>query len=385
MTVILDRESVIGVKVESVEGTAEALTAAECAILVYDARFSPDQARYKRRPARQRLTPLAAIHGRRLGRITFRTEIKGSGAVATKPEWDVLARACGLDVNAISTAAIGAITGGPFQAGETAALAPSGASVRIVGDHATGVGSLRYVVISGVPANGDTVTGATSAATATISAPPVAAQGWEYRPISTDPVSVTMGLYQDGKRHLLVGARGSVKIEKRVGEPGFFAWEFLGVWEATADVALPTGIAYQEITPPAWQGVGFKIGTFAPILSAFSFDLGNTLEPRLSANATNGVLSVVRPDRDPTGEIDPEDNLAAEQDWYGLLRAGTVARMAYEFGSGTGKRLTFGFPTVQNAGTEQESRNGHVVLKVPVEFVSATITGGDDEIQIGIY
>jgi hypothetical protein len=384
VTVILDRESVIGAKVEVTEGTAETLSASDCAVLVYDAKFSPDQARYKRAPARPRLTPLAAIHGRRLGRITFRSEIKGSGAVATKPEWDVLARACGLDVTAISTIAIGAIASGPFQGGETITGGTSSATGRVVGDHANGVSTLRFVVLTGVFVSGEVVTGGTSGATATTGGTPTASQGWEYRPISSDPPSVTIGLYQDGKRHLLVGARGTVKIEKRVGEPGFFSWEFLGVWESTTDVALPSP-TYQEITPPAWQGVGFKIGSFSPILSAFSFDLGNVLEPRPSANATNGVLSIVRPTREATGEIDPEDNLASEQDWYALLRNGTTARISYEYGSGTGKRLTFAFPTVQNSGTEQESRNGHVVLKVPVEFVSATITGGDDEIQIGVY
>lgn len=385
MTLLLTREAAIGAKVEATEGTAETLAAADAALLPYDLKFDPDVPYYKRRPHRSKLTGLAGIPGRKLARVTFKSEFKGSGAVATVPEWDVYARICGLSRSAISTAAIGAIAGGPFQGGETATLAPSGATVRIAGDHANGATLLRYVVLTGVPANGDTATGGTSGATATLSAGPTAAQGYEYLPTSSEPPSATVAVWRDGKRHTLVGCRGNVKWTHKANEPVMMEWDILGVWTETIDEAIPASIPYQEITPAAWVEVGFTVGAFSAIIEGLTLDLGNTLEPRVSVNAANGVLSILRPTRDAKGEIDPEDNPVAEHDWLGRFRAGTAGRLSYQMGSGTGKRLAVTCPQAQYENAEENDRAGLLTLKVSMVLVSPTIAGGDDEIQVVMW
>lgn len=385
MTILLERQSVVGAKVEAVEGTAETLTAAECAILCYDTKFTPNVSLYKRTPHRASLTPLVGIPGRYLGKIAFKSEFKGSGAIGTAPEWDVYARACGLAKSTISTIAIGAITGGPFQAGETVNFVGSGAVGRVVGDHVTGTTPLRYVVVSGVAAAADVATGATSGATATTSGAVSASQGFEYQPSSTSQPSITIALWQDGVRHTLVGARGTVKMTHKVGEPVMFEWEFTGAWTGTTDEARPVP-TYSEVDPAAWRAVSFVQGAYSAVLESLTVDLGNDLVPRPSANAATGIASILLPGRSPTAEIDPEMALVADYDFMGLLRAGTTARLAYGFGTGTGKRLTFGAPRAQESNVDLQSRlQGVVTTRVPMDLVSATIAGGDDEIQLGVW
>lgn len=388
MTILLERQSVVGAKVEATEGVAETLAAADAAVLPYEAKFAPDVSLYKRTPHRGSLTPLAGIPGRYLGKITFKSEFKGSGAVATVPEWDALIRGCGYARSAVSTIAIGAVTGGPFQAGETITGGTSGATGRVVGDHANGVTALRYVVLTGVFTSGEVVTGGTSTATATTSGAPTAAQGYEYRPSSTTQVSLTMALWQDGIRHSLVGCRGTFKMTHKVGEPVMFEWEFTGAWTGTTDEAASSlgTIPYQEIDPAAWRNVSFLAGTYAAVIESLTVDAGNDLVPRPSANAATGIASVLLPGRAPTAEIDPEMVLVAEHDFLGRLRAGTVGRLVYGFGSGTGQRLTFGAPRAQYSSVDLQARlQGVVTARVPMDLVATTIVGGDDEIQIGMW
>jgi len=65
----------------------------------------------------------------------------------------------------------GAFTGGPFTDGEALSLAPSGATaIFCQGTDGTGV---WLAVVTGTPASGDTITGDTSSATATMDAAPV--------------------------------------------------------------------------------------------------------------------------------------------------------------------------------------------------------------------
>lgn len=384
MTVILTRETAVGAKVEATEGTAETLAAADAIVLPYDVKFAPDVPVHRRRPHRSKLTGLAGVPGRKLATVTFRSEFKGSGAVATVPEWDVYARICGLARSTVDTLPIGAITG-TFQGGETATLSISGAVVRISGDQTGAPGVLRVVVVSGIPQNLDVATGATSGATATLSGAKTAAQGYEYLPTSSDPPTATVAVWRDGKRHNMVGCRGTWKKVHKADEPVMWEWSIRGVWTGSVDEAVIASIPYQEVTPASWEAVGFTVGAFAAIIENLTLDIGNALEPRPSANAAHGALSILRPTREATAEFDPEDNLVAEHDWLGRFRAGTTGRLSYTFGSGTGKRLAVTCPTVQYVGAEEADRAGHQTLKVKCDLVSPTIAGGDDEIQIVMF
>jgi len=91
---ILKRRSQIAAKIESEEGTAETLLAAD-AFLVFDPSGDPDIARYKRDPARESMGALESLPGERQAKLTYTCELAGSGAAGTPPAWGKLMKACG--------------------------------------------------------------------------------------------------------------------------------------------------------------------------------------------------------------------------------------------------------------------------------------------------
>lgn len=86
--------SVVAAKVESVEGTAETLTNSE-GFLTFDANFDPAIDMHKRDPHRESLSPMIPLAGKRMAKITFKTELVGTASAGGTPFWGLLMRACG--------------------------------------------------------------------------------------------------------------------------------------------------------------------------------------------------------------------------------------------------------------------------------------------------
>lgn len=83
----------VAVKVEAVEGTAEALTATEC-LLVSNPKFDPDVKMYKRPNVTGSLSKVPNIPGARMAKMSFDVEMFGAAAAGTAPEWSAAMRAC---------------------------------------------------------------------------------------------------------------------------------------------------------------------------------------------------------------------------------------------------------------------------------------------------
>lgn len=95
---LLDRKSVVAAKAEVTAGTAVSLAAADGAMNCYNWKLEPD-IQFDDRPGQAGFSQLASIHGIRMGRATFETDLVGSGADGTPPFWmSVLAVACGMDL-----------------------------------------------------------------------------------------------------------------------------------------------------------------------------------------------------------------------------------------------------------------------------------------------
>lgn len=86
----LSRVRQLAAKIESVEGTAETLTAAEAKYLVYDPKVKFDVGMFQRNPARASLAQMTRIPGLKKATLTARLEVRGSGTAATAPEWFTL-------------------------------------------------------------------------------------------------------------------------------------------------------------------------------------------------------------------------------------------------------------------------------------------------------
>ena len=129
---MLTRRHQLAAKIESVEGTAETLAAADAKILAYAPKITFEPGMFERDPVRDSFSQIGKVVGKRPGSGAFKLELRGSGTAATAPEWAKLLQGCGFEINALKKITIGAITNGPLQHGETITGGTSAATGRVV-------------------------------------------------------------------------------------------------------------------------------------------------------------------------------------------------------------------------------------------------------------
>ncbi len=379
---ILKRKTQVALALEAIEGTAETLTDADATMLVYDPDFSTDFSRFERDPARDTLSKLASVMGRKLASISWRTELKGSGDVTVSPSWGRALRACGFEEASVSSVAIGAVTGGPFVAGEKITT-PGGFEGFVQGSVADGDALLRYIATTGDIANAEVITGGLSGATATASAGPSADQGFSYRPISAGVPSATVAIYQEGLKKQLVGARGTVTVANVNGEPSFLEFNFTGVYDAVTDEALLSPV-YEPTIPPVFLDVKVNATGGSGCFANLGIDLGTTVTPRDCAKAANGAISVFITDRNPVGTVDPEMELVADRDFYGMLESGSPSSLYAEWGEVAGNTIILSGPYVIASDVGDGERDGIAVADLALEFRTPGVDTGDDELFIAM-
>jgi hypothetical protein len=381
---LLKRKAQVALEEESVEGTAETLAAADATMLVYDPTFQVTPQRTERNPARSTLSQLAPVIGMLPATMSFRTELKGSGAADTEPAWDRALRCCGLARAAVGKMTIGAVTSGPFVPGETVTGGTSSATGRVVGQCVNGDAAIYIVVLSGTFQSSETLTGGTSGATATSSSTVTADSGFEWRPASSSVPSATAAMFMDGLKKTLYGARGNLKLNLKAGEPAFLAFDFKGVYQGTTDTALlsPT---YETPIPLAFLNCGISLQGLSAIFSQVDIDMGNVIAERTSAGSTAGILSYLITGRAPSGSIDPEMELVADHDFMGKLVSGATGRFYVELPSDdTAEKITIAAPRIQYSGISDGDRAGIAVAQTEFALLTSGVSAGDDELQIAM-
>jgi hypothetical protein len=89
---------VVGIKIEAVEGVAEAITAADCRLLVEEPEFTLEPVLNERAPARPYMGGIPQVPGGISCTMSFRAEIKGAGVAnldaGIGPAWGIALRCC---------------------------------------------------------------------------------------------------------------------------------------------------------------------------------------------------------------------------------------------------------------------------------------------------
>lgn len=211
----------------------------------------------------------------------------------------------------------------------------------------------------------------------------VAVTSVTYAPTSTlaNISSLTIALYKDGLKKMIKGARGNVKYSAKNGEPGMFEFEFVGVYDSVADVALITPSGVETTVPVALLSSVFSVAGFSAFVSQISFDMANTLEPRPDINTAAGYISALLTKREPKGSFDPEDELVATHDWYGRWLAGTTGALTWKHPGSAGNICTFNVPVCQYTKIAENDRNG--IATLGTDFLMArSAAGGNDELSM---
>ena len=118
---MLTRRRVIAAKIEAAEGTMEAIVVADSGLLAIDPKFDADFKTNNRDDVKTNtLSKMIPVPGAQSGKITFRTEIKGTGsayAAANKPVIGTFLRGCGFAETVDATAGVEKVTYLPASTG----------------------------------------------------------------------------------------------------------------------------------------------------------------------------------------------------------------------------------------------------------------------------
>ena len=373
---MLTRKRQVAFAIESVEGTAETLTAANAKLYAYDPKITFEPEMHDPAVAGIASSQMAKVSGKRPGTYKTGFHINGSGAAATDPEWIKLLRACGFASSTLSSITIGAITSGPLVHGETITGGTSNATGRVIKRTVTGTTTLYFVSTSSATfQNGEVITGGTSGATATTGSLPSTA-GKVMEPIESSIPSLTMAGYEDGLRKLLKGCRGSkIKFDFKTGKVCLGDVELKGVEAGVADVALLSGVTRETSLPPAFLSAAFTCDAVAMKFSELSISIDNTIVPRDDPSESRGIASfAITPPQKITVTMDPEMLLAATHDFHTKWFAGTTMVLDFMLGTTAGNKYEFYAPAVQYDKVDDDARDGLAVGKV-----SATCTGSVDK------
>lgn len=203
----------------------------------------------------------------------------------------------------------------------------------------------------------------------------------DYDPVSTGFETITLAVNTDGVKWQIYGAMGTLRLTEVSGEPGKWAFEFLGVFVGPVDEAMPVVPSYDDQDPEAFVGAIATVGGDSFFFKTMEFDLANVLSPREKPSAVGGVFSVRVTDRVPTMSIDPEMDNVATEDFFGDLLAMTEQAVQVIHGGTAGNIVEVNAPAFQYEGLEPVDRDGFVVLNATGRLNRNT-AAGDDEFNI---
>ncbi len=127
--------------------------------------------------------------------------------------------------------------------------------------------------------------------------------------------TLTIGVYQDGKRELLVGAVGTFRMVFPTGRMSYIEWEFQGLYDDETDTAIidPT---HPTAKPPRFASGTCTYNSNNQKVEQVTFDAGNEIVMREDPTTASGYVSGIITNRKPKITANPESVLVADEDRY---------------------------------------------------------------------
>jgi hypothetical protein len=195
----------------------------------------------------------------------------------------------------------------------------------------------------------------------------------------TNVKTLTLGLYENGRRKIMSGAVGNVQFVITPGQSIMMNFTFRGKWGGVSDIALltPTYPTSAPIRASNTSG-GFTVNSVAQTFGSATFDVGNQIEVRPSVSDPTGFAHAIITDRTPTWSIDPEARLVGGGDVFGDWIAGTTRALSFIALDSTDK-VTFAAPAVQKTTIGNGDRNG---LRLDTQTLLCCRDGANPEFSI---
>ncbi|MEO7957874.1 MAG: hypothetical protein ABIW76_14400 [Fibrobacteria bacterium] len=382
--VMLVRKAQYLAKIQTVEGTAETLAAADGKTRInVGGTFEPQAPPIKRDLARDTLSPIGLLVGEKGGGITVVSEMNTPDVMTGLPEQEATLRSGGITITPLRRIPIGAIATGPVARGATMTGTTSGATGRVVKDTVNGESHVHFAPISGTfQAEALTFTGGASATSSAVSA----VYGARGNPNSTYPDTITAEYQNDGFAWSVRDAMSNIAFDVEASKQGFWKMTPMGAKSTWGTKAMTTSIAFDTGNPPQLQDASLRIGSFAPVFSKVGFDMNSKVVYRRDGNAVGntGIKAARINDRDPSLKITCEHELAATFDFFGSYDALTTYAIKFQIGTVIGKRIFF-FAAAAQLANPPSLGDLDGIRGLELEFLLtslAAIQGSDGEFEI---
>lgn len=214
-------------------------------------------------------------------------------------------------------------------------------------------------------------------------------------------------LFEDGVAKTVRGCRGTPTFEFNAGGQAFVAYEFRGVWVATADVANPTGVDIEGRTPPLLQSIPITVADDAMTTvnqevdpgcwSQLTATLNATVSQRTCAQDAGGIREMFISDRAGTISLDPDATVEADFDWITKLVNAETARLRMGIGSSAKNRFLVSMPGIRLTSAARGGRDGALTTQIEGELsggpvgnlnganVAITNPGSDNEFVLTYF
>lgn len=360
------RNAVLLAKIESTVGVDAAPTGVD-AIKVENPKFTYNGASIDTNEVSGSLDSADPIPGGATCGISFDVYIKGSGTAGVAPEWGRLMKACGWSETATATAVPAAAEA--LAAGASATQATLGTTAAATSELYRGMPILFTGTVAGQSFIRDYTAAKLADLTDTLGGNLTTTTSYQilknvlYQPSSATVSSLTMYLYIDGIRYVVIGCRGDVSMSFQSGQPGKLSFNFTGVYVGKTDQALPTP-TYDAGQAPAWLNGKMLIQRVAAQVKALSLASNNNLVNPDDPNQLDGYGIPEITSRSLKGELDPLMTLVATRDAMGDFRNNTQRMLHARWGNSAGNRIALTVPSEIIIGASPEDRDGLVVEKV---------------------
>jgi hypothetical protein len=380
----LTRRAAILAKVETTYAVDAEPTPAENGVLINNGvEITPQADRVDRNIVRDTFSPAGSAVGAKSVDLAVQVEARGGGLSGDgkplPPDYAPILLACGMAQSNVVRLGINAA--GAWKAGE-----------EIVGGTSAAHGVLEYIErdkmlvigqVTGTFAEGETITGNASAATATVASVTPALM---YTPNTATPStqkSDSIYYHKDGILHRGLGIRGTFSMDAQVGKTPVIDFKLSGLWAdpVDADMSAP---ALTSLAGAQFLNADMMIGGYKPVFTSLKLDIGNKIERRQDANSVEGIVGLLITSRSPSGSLDPEvDKLAGFNPWTAWKDSNARARINGYIGSTPGNRLAIHIGAAQYTDLKYGDRIGLATYQLG--FLPTQERLGDDDTRFLIF
>lgn len=404
--VLLMRRAVLQAVVETSYGDASALGLND-GILVSEPAYTIDPNVLERDIVTPDLSPEALIIGRKLSKMTFKTELRSngktnSGLLADAPVLSRLFRACGYAV----TASAAPSAHGVFDQGSHANVvtwakdAATATNTNVIAYYlkvttagASGVAAITVTSdTAGEGSASQVVTTATQISlgtkglkvTPTFTGNLALGQTWvvwllpaglRLDPVSDNFESVHLGMNKDGVFHSMPGSFGTFEVTAEAGKFASISWTFTGKFVDPVD-AVMVSPNYEKTLPHQVELARLRINDFNAIVAKFTFNQGNEINIRPDVSSKDGYIGTRMTARKPEGGIDPEAELVATYDFWGKLASAERMPFQMRVGIDPGNTVWMFAPSTQYTGLTYQDRDGILNYDAGLRF--SRVNGNDE-------